>query len=158
MLPTMDFGDRLRELRKSRGFNQEALGELLGASKQTISHWEGGRYEPNLSQLLRLCEVLQATPEYLLTGQSLEGITPEALSIARWFDRLTDRKDRAVAETGAMGAILRVLQQIPPKPEPGEGSSEGTPPAQALSPEPAARTTPTKIQTDPKGRLVRRGR
>jgi transcriptional regulator with XRE-family HTH domain len=153
----MGFGNRLRDLRKSRGFNQETLGELLGASKQTISHWEGERYEPNLGQLVRLCAVLQATPEYLLTGESLDGITPEALSIARWFDRLTDKNDRAVAETGAMSAILRVLQQIPPRPEPGAGSAEETPPVQAPSPAPAVRTTPTKTQTDPKGRPVRRG-
>ena len=35
----MDFAQKLNELRKSRGFSQEVLGEKINVTRQTISNW-----------------------------------------------------------------------------------------------------------------------
>jgi DNA-binding XRE family transcriptional regulator len=65
----MTFGSRLKKAREGKKLNQETLGQLLdGVSKQTISHWEGGRYEPNINQLSRLCALLGVSADHLLRG------------------------------------------------------------------------------------------
>lgn len=38
----MDFGEKLRLVRKERGITQEELAEQLQVSRQAISKWEAG--------------------------------------------------------------------------------------------------------------------
>lgn len=38
----MEFGEKLQELRKSRGLTQEELSETLYVSRTAISKWESG--------------------------------------------------------------------------------------------------------------------
>jgi len=86
----MGFPERLTLQRKAKGLNQEALGEAMGGmSKQGISHWETGRYEPNIAQLARLCEVLDCTADWLLLGKSQEDLPPDAIQEAKFFNKLT---------------------------------------------------------------------
>jgi hypothetical protein len=75
-------------------------------------------------------------------------LTPEALLLAKWFDKLTDERDRAVAETNAMAAILRVLQKrgLPPTDSLDLDTEPGTQSAPAPSLPPPAPTTPAKSQ------------
>lgn len=40
--------NRLEELRKEKGVNQEKLAEILEVSRQTISSIENGRYNPSI--------------------------------------------------------------------------------------------------------------
>ena len=40
--------NRLEELRKQRGINQEQLAEALEVSRQTIGSLENGRYNPSI--------------------------------------------------------------------------------------------------------------
>ncbi len=52
-------GKRIRELRKSRGFTQEKLAELVEIGPANISYIETGRFAPSGETLVRLSEVLQ---------------------------------------------------------------------------------------------------
>ena len=40
--------NRLEEIRKAKGINQEELAEALEVSRQTISSLENGRYNPSI--------------------------------------------------------------------------------------------------------------
>lgn len=40
--------NRLEELRKEKGLNQDTLATILNVSRQTISSLENGRYNPSL--------------------------------------------------------------------------------------------------------------
>lgn len=40
--------NRLEEIRKEKGLNQQELAEILQVSRQTISSLENGRYNPSL--------------------------------------------------------------------------------------------------------------
>jgi putative transcriptional regulator len=40
--------NRLEEIRKARGIQQEQLAEVLEVSRQTISSLENGRYNPSI--------------------------------------------------------------------------------------------------------------
>ena len=50
-------GNRLKELRASLGINQQQLGSLVGASRQTISLIERGDYNPSVTLALRIAKV-----------------------------------------------------------------------------------------------------
>ena len=60
------FRERLRARRKELKMTQTQLGEACGVSAQEISHFETGRRLPELTMLVKLCNVLETTPDNLL--------------------------------------------------------------------------------------------
>lgn len=50
----MTFGEKLTELRKTKGWSQEQLGEAVGVSRQTVSKWELGFTSPEMEKLIAL--------------------------------------------------------------------------------------------------------
>ena len=57
----MPLGNRLKELRASKGLNQQELGTLVGASRQTISLIERGDYNPSITLALRIAKIFGKT-------------------------------------------------------------------------------------------------
>ena len=55
--------NRIEELRKQRNYTQQALGDLLGVSRQTIISLERGRYNPSLSLAHAIAKVFDLTIE-----------------------------------------------------------------------------------------------
>lgn len=53
-------GERIRELRKAKGFTQEQLAELVGVEPRHISRIEGGYNSPSIERLARISEALNA--------------------------------------------------------------------------------------------------
>lgn len=60
-----NIGINIRNARKALHFSQEALGEMIGANRVTISRYETCEYNPSLPALKRLAEALQTTPAEL---------------------------------------------------------------------------------------------
>jgi len=58
--------ERIRELRKESGMNQTQLAKALKTYQANISRWEKGLDEPNIDNIIRLCELLNTTADYLL--------------------------------------------------------------------------------------------
>lgn len=59
-------GDRLKQLRNSKGLTQSDLGRLINITKVSICGYEKGNRTPNLDTLLDICEALGTTPGYLM--------------------------------------------------------------------------------------------
>ena len=59
----MPLENRLKELRAAKGLNQQELGALVGASRQTISLIERGDYNPSITLALRIAKVFGTTVE-----------------------------------------------------------------------------------------------
>lgn len=59
---------RLRALRESRGYSQEALARLAGLSRPTLSHLEAGMRGAQPSTIERLSRALNVDPQDLLAG------------------------------------------------------------------------------------------
>ncbi|MET9340470.1 helix-turn-helix transcriptional regulator [Nonomuraea sp. NPDC003804] len=53
----------IRELRNAAGLSQQALGERLGVSRQTINAIEQGRYDPSLPLAIRMARFFGRTVE-----------------------------------------------------------------------------------------------
>ena len=64
-------GAFLKELRRERGWTQEAFAAQLGISEKTVSKWETGRGLPDVSLMLPVCELYGITVNELLAGERL---------------------------------------------------------------------------------------
>ena len=53
----MNFGDNLKQLRKTKKVSQEELAEKLGVSRQSISKWETGENYPSMTNIMCLCDI-----------------------------------------------------------------------------------------------------
>ena len=61
----MTFAERLKELRKRKGLTQTQLADALGVHLQTVSKWERGVTEPDISLIWETAAALGATVEEL---------------------------------------------------------------------------------------------
>lgn len=69
------FGKRLKKLRLEKGVTQEILAQEIHVTRQTISGWERGRSEPDLSTLLCLARFFDVTIDELLSMKGVNEIT-----------------------------------------------------------------------------------
>ena len=63
------FGERLYQARRKNCFTQKTLGTDLGVTQTAIAEWESGRSHPKLERIETIAEILDTTPQYLLTGE-----------------------------------------------------------------------------------------
>ncbi|MEG0295909.1 MAG: helix-turn-helix transcriptional regulator [Clostridium sp.] len=66
----MTFGEKLFNLRKSKGMSQEVLAEKLNTSRQAISKWENGQGYPETEKLLLIGNTFNVSIDYLLKDTS----------------------------------------------------------------------------------------
>ena len=71
----MTFAENLMELRKQHGLSQEALGDIVDVSRQTVSKWELGLTTPELDKLVGLAEYFDITLDALV-GREAERPKP----------------------------------------------------------------------------------
>jgi transcriptional regulator with XRE-family HTH domain len=62
------FGERVRQLRKEKGWTQEDLAGRSGLAVVQISRIERGVREVRLTTILRLLQALEAEPNDILAG------------------------------------------------------------------------------------------
>lgn len=62
-------GKFIAKERKSKGYTQKQLADILGISDKTISKWECGNGFPEVSLLLPLCGELEISVNELLAGE-----------------------------------------------------------------------------------------
>jgi len=55
--------NRLEELRKRQGLQQETLADILQVSRQTISSLENGRYNPSILLAIKIARYFQVPVE-----------------------------------------------------------------------------------------------
>ena len=61
--------DRIKQLRKEKGYTQNQLADLLGVTDKAVSKWEVGEANPDISLLVKISEIFGVTIDYLLTGK-----------------------------------------------------------------------------------------
>lgn len=67
-LDYISIGHRIADRRKRLGIRQNALANRIGISNNYLSGIERGRETPSLEILVKICNFLQVTPDYLLMG------------------------------------------------------------------------------------------
>lgn len=62
----VEFGDRLRNLRKEKNLTQKQLASLIGVQNSIISFYEVGDRAPSPKVIVKLASVFHVTTDYLL--------------------------------------------------------------------------------------------
>lgn len=70
-----NMGSRISARRKELRLTQEQLAERMGVSVQMVSNLERGNKAVKIDNLIRLCEVLSISSDYVLTGKHTAGDT-----------------------------------------------------------------------------------
>lgn len=100
-----DTGEKIRELRKERGLNQDQLAELASLNRVTIAKYESGRVEPGAQALSRIADALEVSTDILL-GRADEPAhekpeepkTPQIRIVSSMMENLPqDTQDQIVA-------------------------------------------------------------
>jgi len=68
----MEIGKRIKELRTSRGWNQETFAEKTYVSRQTVSSWENDKSYPDIKSLLLMSELFDMSLDDLIKGDVVE--------------------------------------------------------------------------------------
>ena len=55
-------GKKIKAIRKSKGFTQEQLSELIGIEPQSMSYMENGKFAPSPDTLQKMSEILNVKP------------------------------------------------------------------------------------------------
>lgn len=62
----MKMGERIAELRKDRGYKQKEIAQHLNVAISTISNYETGCHEPDLTNLCKLADLFGVSTDYLI--------------------------------------------------------------------------------------------
>ena len=62
----MDFGNRLKELRRQNGLTQQQLADRIGVTKSVVSFYELRDRSPSPEVLIKLSAIFRVSTDYLL--------------------------------------------------------------------------------------------
>lgn len=62
----MKFNEKLKEIRKSKGFTQKNIYTVLRVSPNCYASWEQGRTQPDIDSIKKLCIIFEVSADYLL--------------------------------------------------------------------------------------------
>lgn len=80
-------GDRIRKRREQLGLSQSELARQLGLKPQSIQQWEDGRAQPRPKRYAGICEVLNISRAWLLSGsndQATKFPTAKLIPLISW--------------------------------------------------------------------------
>ena len=95
----VEFGNRLRELRKQKGMTQKQLASLIGVKNSIISFYEVGDRIPSPEIIIKLAAVLHVSSDYLLGIErndtlDVSGLDEEDMSLIRALVDTLRRKNQ----------------------------------------------------------------
>ena len=61
-----DFGENLKQIRKSNQMTQKQVAAILNCSINKYASWEQGRTEPDIESIRLLCKIFNVTSDDLL--------------------------------------------------------------------------------------------
>ncbi|MDO5532828.1 S24 family peptidase [Sutterella sp.] len=87
----MGMMQRVDEILKRTDRSQASLARQLNTNPQTFSAWMTGRNQPSIPMVLKICEALEVSPSWLLTGRDDEyQKSPETEGFVRLYQADTD--------------------------------------------------------------------
>ena len=60
------FSTRLKELRNEKNFTQRKIAELMNVSQVSYLHWEQVKTQPDIENIVKLCQLFDVSADYLL--------------------------------------------------------------------------------------------
>lgn len=95
----------LKKLRNEKGISQKSLAEILGVTQQTVSNYETGEIEPDITLLSRMADYFETSIDDLVGRAKIRGIdekgktiqmTDAEMEMILKYRSLNDRKKKCV--------------------------------------------------------------
>jgi transcriptional regulator with XRE-family HTH domain len=107
------FAQRIRERARDLGLSDAEVARRAGLSERRYGYYATGEREPNLATLVRICEVLAATPNDLLLP---EGKPPAQSGRQRLLARIIAVTDMlSLAELELAACLIECVSERRPK-------------------------------------------
>lgn len=97
MVTTMNFAEKILNLRTEYGYSQEILAEKLNVSRQAVSKWESGATLPETDKIITLSNFFGVSTDYLLkdniqrdSHDSLDRVVLKFLGSAKDMDNISE--------------------------------------------------------------------
>ena len=126
----MSYDTRLREARKRAGLTQEELGKLVGCAKTTITGYETGKSEPNMTILSKIMETLKVDANFIFQDEMREhyeyhATTEEMETLVKkyrlvddvWKHTVVNILDAAIASKKEPKVVIKFPQRAPAEKE-----------------------------------------
>lgn len=104
----MDFGQKIKQIRKSKGMSLEQVGDIVGVGKSTVRKWETGDIaNMRRDKIAKLANALGVEPSYLM------GWTEDAPTSILTADELRMLKAYRKALPVIRDAAVQMLESNP---------------------------------------------
>ncbi|MBR5230527.1 MAG: helix-turn-helix transcriptional regulator [Firmicutes bacterium] len=85
-----EIGQRVQRIRKREGMNQDKFAEMFSLSQNQISRIESGHCLVTTEFLLKMNELFDVDPTYILLGRSSRGLDGEMERFLTWYEKIDD--------------------------------------------------------------------
>lgn len=99
--------NRIKELRKARGWKQDDLARELQTSRQAVGNYETGFRSPDVETILRLCDILGCSADYLLGRSDLPDpqLTADEAALIQSYRALSETGREFIRHSIALAAL-----------------------------------------------------
>lgn len=87
---TVKYGEVIRQYRESANLTQPKLGELLGVATNTVRNWELGKFEPNITQMRKVCTLFNLSIAELLNLPGNNDLSLEEQQLINSYRQLSE--------------------------------------------------------------------
>ena len=102
---TEQFGRRLLQLRKDRGWSQPDLAKEIGTSGAIVGRYERGEMTPSIEVALKIARAFRVTLDALVADSKLPDVLGDQAMLERW-------QALDILPTGERQRILDVLDSL----------------------------------------------
>lgn len=97
--------ERLVAARKNAGLSQGQVAQMLNMVASSVSHYESGLRGIDLPVLLRLCDIYDVSPAWVVTGSN-PNFDPSV-----WYETVKGVRDDLNTDLRKIAALLETIQQ-----------------------------------------------
>lgn len=102
-------GERIKEIRKRKGYTQQKFAEELGLKQNTIATYEMNKTIPSERTLTDICEKFSVDSDWLRTGVGDDPFLPVSRE-----DKITEILNKAInGPSTARDRLIRALARLP---------------------------------------------
>ena len=104
----MKFGEKLLNLRKTKGMSQEELADKLNVTRQTISKWELDQTVPDMNKLIEISKLFDISLDELTGGIKMNELKNEYTN--EYKETIHERKNTKIAlKVFIVGTIISLI-------------------------------------------------
>lgn len=105
-------GENIRKYKNKKNLTSKKLAELVGVAKSSISMWEKGINQPNTNKLMKICEVLDITPDMIYDTSSYYSTDENLFDMEAIANKSLKGTRIAVFGTIPAGIPIEAIQEI----------------------------------------------